>query len=117
LVTHETATGADGSNVKAEILLDGQPRTVEGSGNGPISALMAGLRTSLGMDVDVVDYCEHAVASGSEATAVAYVETRRADGTLKWGVGMHESITTASFRAVMSALHRQRKTPDEVTEG
>lgn len=109
LVTHETTTGVDGSRVKAHILLDGEPQTVEGSGNGPISALMAGLKSSLGIDVDVVDYSEHAVASGSEASAVAYVETRRRDGSLKWGVGMHESITTASFRAVMSALHRQRQ--------
>ena len=60
-------------------------------------------------DIDVVDYSEHAIASGNEATAVAYVETRGRDGDLKWGVGMHGSITTASFRAVMSALSRQRR--------
>ncbi len=108
LVSHETTTGEAGSRVEAQILLDGAARTVAGQGNGPISAFVAGLQTDLGFDLDVVDYSEHAVTSGSEARAVAYVEARRADGTIKWGVGMHESITTASFRAVLSAANRHR---------
>ena len=114
LISHETKTGENVSTVKAEILVDGEARTVEGSGNGPISALMAGLQADLGIEVDVVDYSEHAISSGNEATAVAYVETRRPDGGLKWGVGMHGSITTASFRAVLSAVSRQRSDLREV---
>ena len=54
------------------------------------------------------DYSEHAVGAGSDAVAVAYVETQRPDGSVRWGVGRHESITTASFRAVISAVNRQR---------
>ena len=106
LVSHETQTGERGSSVKAEIQIDGAQRTVQGEGNGPISALIAGLQMDLGFDLDVVDYSEHAVASGSEATAVAYVEARRPDGSLCWGVGMDDSITTASFRAVLCAARR-----------
>lgn len=106
LVSHDTHTGEAGCRVRAEVLFDGAPRSVSGEGNGPISAFVAGLQADLGVDVDVVDYCEHAVASGSEATAVAYVETQDKDGGLKWGVGMHESITTASYRAVLGAVSR-----------
>jgi len=109
LVSHESITGEDGSRVTAQLVVDGEHRTVTGEGNGPIAAFMAGLQADLGIEVDFVDYSEHAVGAGSDATAVAYVETQRPDGTVKWGVGQHESITTASFRAVVSALNRQRE--------
>ncbi len=75
---------------------------------GPIAAFVAGLQTDLGVELDVVDYSEHAVGAGSDAVAVAYVETQRPDGTVRWGVGRHESITSASFRAVVSAVNRHR---------
>jgi 2-isopropylmalate synthase len=56
----------------------------------------------------VVDYAEHALGSGADATAVAYVETVDGEGTLRWGVGEHPNIITASLRAVFSALARHR---------
>ena len=109
LVSHESTTGEDGSRVTAQLMVDGAHRTVVGEGNGPIAAFVAGLQTDLGVELDVVDYSEHAVGSGSDAVAVAYVETQRPDGTVRWGVGRHESITTASFRAVVSAVNRHRR--------
>jgi 2-isopropylmalate synthase len=108
LVSHESTTGEDGSRVVAQLVVDGEHLTVSGEGNGPIAAFVAGLRADVGMDIDVVDYSEHAMGAGSDATAVAYVETQRSDGSVKWGVGQHESITTASLRAVVSAVNRQR---------
>jgi 2-isopropylmalate synthase len=108
LVSHETTTGESGTTVTAQLLVDGEHRTVTGAGNGPIAALVAALRRELGVDIDVVDYSEHAVTAGSDATAVAYVEAQHADGTVKWGIGTHESITTASLRAVVSAVNRHR---------
>jgi 2-isopropylmalate synthase len=116
LLSHETTTheGDDGQHggakVVAQLLVDGEHRTVHGEGNGPIAAFIAALQADLGVDVDVVDYSEHAVSAGSDATAVAYVETQSADGEIKWGVGMHPSILTASLRAVVSAVNRQRAT-------
>jgi 2-isopropylmalate synthase len=109
LVSHESTTGEDGSRVVAQLMVDDEHRTVTGEGNGPIAAFVAGLQADLGVEIDVVDYSEHAVGSGSGALAVAYVETQRPDGTVKWGVGQHESITTASFEAVVSAVNRQRQ--------
>jgi len=108
LLSHESTTGEAGSRVVAQLVVDGEHRTVTGEGNGPIAAFVAGLQADLGVEVDVVDYSEHAVGAGSDAVAVAYVETQRPDGGVRWGVGRHESITTASFRAVISAVNRQR---------
>ena len=85
----------------------GAPRTVSGTGNGPIAAFVNALRSGLGVEIDVVDYAEHALGQGADATAVAYVETIAGDGSLWWGVGTHQNIITASLRAVLSALGRQ----------
>jgi 2-isopropylmalate synthase len=108
LVSHESTTGEDGSRVVAQLDVDGEHRTMSGAGNGPIAAFVAALTSDLGVDIDVVDYSEHAVGAGSDATAVAYVETQSADGAVRWGIGIDESITTASFRAVVSAVNRHR---------
>ena len=51
----------------AQLLVDGEHRTVTGQGGGPIAAFVAALQADLGVDVDVVDYSEHAVGAGSDA--------------------------------------------------
>ena len=56
--------------------------------------------------LDVVDYHEHAIGAGADATAVAYVETIDADGVTRWGIGTDPNIITASLRAVLSAAER-----------
>jgi len=48
------------------------------------------------------------MGSGSAATAVAYVESRDADGQVRWGIGTDPNIITASFHAVVSTVIRQR---------
>jgi hypothetical protein len=58
----------------------------------------------------VVDYTEHAIGKGSEAKAVAYVETINGDGDVLWGVGTDENTVTASLRAVLSAHERHTLT-------
>ncbi|CAN5515597.1 2-isopropylmalate synthase [soil metagenome] len=108
LRSHETTTSGSTASVVAQLVVDGEARTVRGEGNGPVAAFVAGLQADLGIDVDVIDYSEHAIAAGSDASAVAYVETQRGDGTVRWGVGRDESILTASFHAVVSAANRHR---------
>jgi len=109
LISHETTTGEKGSTVVAQILVDGEHRTVTGSGNGPIAAFVAAIQADLGVDIEVVDYSEHAVSAGTNAQAAAYVEAQSADGDVRWGVGLDESILTASLRAVVSAVNRHRE--------
>ncbi len=96
------------TEVTAQIVADGNLKTIKGTGNGPIDAFVHALRDGMDADIDVVDYAEHALGQGSEATAVAYVETVDSDGSPLWGVGTDPNIITASMRAVLSAFERRQ---------
>jgi 2-isopropylmalate synthase len=75
-------------------------------GNGPIDAYVQALQP-LGLQVRVLDYHEHAMSSGGDANAAAYVECE-VNGTAVWGVGLDANIVTASIKAVTSAVNRAR---------
>ena len=86
-------------------LLDNQKQiTLSGSGNGPISAF-CNVMQSYGVDIQVADYYEHAMSAGGDASAAAYLECSVNGGTY-WGVGIDPSTTTASLKAVISAVNR-----------
>ncbi|NDE49921.1 MAG: 2-isopropylmalate synthase [Actinobacteria bacterium] len=86
-------------------LLDNQKQiTLKGSGNGPISAF-CNVMQSYGVDIQVADYYEHAMSAGGDASAAAYLECSVNGGTY-WGVGIDPSTTTASLKAVISAVNR-----------
>ncbi len=106
LVSHETTTGEKGSTVVAQVTVAGERRTIRGEGNGPLAAFVAAVQADLGVEIEVLDYSEHAMTAGTDARAVAYVETQDLDGEVRWGVGVDESILTASLRAVLSAVNR-----------
>jgi 2-isopropylmalate synthase len=108
LMTSEVTTGKGHTTVTAQLLVDGQHRTVRGEGNGPIDALVGALKADLGIVLEVKDYSEHALTEGSGASAVAYVECAGPDGTTWWGVGRDSSILDASLSAVVSAANRAR---------
>jgi 2-isopropylmalate synthase len=97
-----------------EVSVDGDGRQIEGVGNGPISAFCDALG-SVGIEVRVLDYTEHALSAGSDAQAAAYVECEVGgpgrDGGVEaskvlWGVGIDTNTVTASLRAVLSAVNR-----------
>jgi 2-isopropylmalate synthase len=109
LISSEVASGGErGTSVVAQVLVDGQHRTISGQGNGPVAALVNGLRSELGLEVSVEDYHEHSLTAGSEASAVAYVQATGANGERTWGVGIDSSILDASLEAVISAANRLR---------
>jgi 2-isopropylmalate synthase len=83
----------------------GRVQALRGSGTGPIDAFVDALATHAGVPVRVLDYHEHAIGSGADARAVAYVELRIADRTL-FGVGIDRNIVTASLNAVVSGWRR-----------
>ena len=107
LQSHRTSSVVDAKDaVTAEVSVDGQARQIEGVGNGPISAFCDALG-SLGIEVRVLDYTEHALSAGSDAQAAAYVECE-VGGQTGWGVGVDTNTVTASLRAVLSAVNRAR---------
>src|SRR5207253_11415786 len=101
-------TGGHETTVTAQVLVDGEHCTIIGKANGPIDALVVGIRHQVGLDLEVLDYNGHALTSGSGASAVAYVETQGPDGQVRWGVGRDTSILDASLQAVISAANRHR---------
>ncbi|HEY5479625.1 MAG TPA: 2-isopropylmalate synthase [Gaiellaceae bacterium] len=90
--------------IEAVLRVDGVERTVAGAGHGPVDALVAALGEELGIGVRILDYAEHAMRSGADATAAAYIEAD-IDGNVFWGVGIDESIVVASMRALISAIN------------
>ena len=96
-----------GRELTAEVRIDGTKRTLVGRGNGPIDCFVDALSEGLGLAVRVIDYHEHAVSRGAEASAVAFVEVEQLDGGgTVFGVGLHPNIVSASLRAVASAVNR-----------
>jgi len=106
LVDYHAADDGNG-RVTVEVTLDdrGGVRTLWGSGNGPIDAFVDALRKELVLELKVRNYSEHAIGSGEDAAAVAYVEMDVA-GKTHFGAGRDRSIVTASLRAVLSGLNR-----------
>jgi len=96
---------AETDRIVAQMLVDGDPLEVAGSGNGPIAALVEAFDRNFGVQVRIRDYHEHAMAASADATAAAYVEADVDDDAV-WGVGLHSSIVTASLRASVNAVNR-----------
>ncbi|CKW25752.1 2-isopropylmalate synthase [Mycobacterium tuberculosis] len=122
---HVDAADDDGgtTSITATVKINGVETEISGSGNGPLAAFVHAL-ADVGFDVAVLDYYEHAMSAGDDAQAAAYVEAsvtiaspaqpgeagRHASDPVTsktvWGVGIAPSITTASLRAVVSAVNR-----------
>lgn len=96
---------ADLVTLAADVRIGGREIAVRGAGNGPIDAFVEGLGQATGESIRVLDYHEHAVASGADARAVAYLELRVGERTL-FGVGMDANIVSASLKAIVSGLQR-----------
>ena len=100
-----TSTGDDKDSTLTVTLIDGgQEKHLTASGNGPLDAFVTALE-STGLSVRILDYVEHALSEGRDAKAASYVECE-VDGQVLWGVGIDPSITTSSFKAVISAINR-----------
>lgn len=86
---------------------EGNEKTIEAYGNGPIDAVQRGLQAELDMPIKVLDYTEHALQMGSNAQAAAYIHLMdESRGIVTHGVGISSNITRASIRALFSAVNR-----------
>ncbi len=109
LVDYEERRAADGTRLfTGTIAVDGEEQTVSGRGNGLISSVLTTIEEAFGLSLEVVDYTEHALGTGRDARAAAYLECRTPEGAIIWGVGIDEDVATASVRAVLSAANSAR---------
>jgi len=91
--------------IKVKLLKNNEDYSVNGVGNGPIDAFINALKKDLDLSVKVSDYHQHAVSTGSDAKAVAYIEIQ-SKGKSSWGVGMHANTVIASLLSVISGLNK-----------
>ena len=103
----EVAEGSTGAAVEltADVVVGGRSLSVHGAGTGPIDAFVQGVAAATGENVRVLDYHEHAIGSGANAQAMAYLELRIGERTL-FGVGRDSNIVSASLKAIVSGIQR-----------
>jgi 2-isopropylmalate synthase len=98
---------ADGRiRLSADVSIGGRSFTVAGEGNGPVDAFVAAIAALTGESVQVLDYHEHAIGSGAQARAAAYLELRIGARPTLFGVGIDANILSASMKAVLSGMQR-----------
>ena len=102
-----TSDGDGADHLSINVVDGDQQLSLEGHGNGPIAAFVNAL-AAIDVDVRVLDYHEHAMSSGGDATAAAYLECAVGDRVL-WGVGVDPNIVRASLKAVISAVNRAHR--------
>jgi 2-isopropylmalate synthase len=103
---HTSSAAGEKDALDVNVYVDGQMTSLHGEGNGPIAAFVNAINDlPHDFDVRVLDYAEHALSSGGDALAAAYVECLVRD-TIYWGVGIDPNIVTASLKAVISAVNR-----------
>ena len=100
------SSSSEESTIVANVRYDGKDVSITGVGNGPLSAFKNALAEGFGVELRLVDYQEHAVGAGADASAAAYVEIEAGDRSVHWGAAVHPNIVTASFKALLSALNR-----------
>jgi len=105
LIDYEESRAADGTRIFAgTIAVEGRRQSVSGRGNGLISSVVGTLEDTFGLDLKVLDYSEHALGTGRDARAAAYLMCQSGERVI-WGCGIDEDIATASVRAVLSAAN------------
>ncbi len=107
-VDHHTVADPENKGrriVTAEITDNGVTKNIEGRGTGPVDGFVDALSKYLGVKLSVVDYSEHSLQQGSDASAIAYVEVAHPGGKL-FGVAVNDNIVSASLEAIVSAANR-----------
>ncbi len=92
-----------------DVTMNGQSYTLDATGNGPINAFVHALEKQGWKNFNLTDFRQHAISSGSDSQAAAYVQLKKEDGTLFWGVGLDENISMAGLKALACAYNRANK--------
>jgi 2-isopropylmalate synthase len=108
-VEHAARSDHGDQAITARITVGGKPKAIKGHGNGPVDAFVDAFRRESGIAFDIVDYREHTMGHGANATAAAYMELRLPDGSTLFGVGIDKNIVVASLKAIVSGVNRAVK--------
>ena len=108
LIRFQTGARDGAVHCKATLREAGHDREVEGAGNGPIAAFVKALSTAGIATLEVANYTEHALSFGAEASAIAYIQIKLADGRKFWGAAVDTNIELAPIKALLSAVNRSR---------
>ena len=103
--SHANKEGIQMDELEIQIKNGDAEISINGSGNGPIDALIDALKQNLNIDISVADYHQHAISSGSDAKAVAYSEILYKEQSV-WGIGIHQNTVIAGFVSVINGLNR-----------
>ena len=103
--SHANKDGIQMDELEIQIKKGDEEISINGSGNGPIDALIDALKQNLNIDISVADYHQHAISSGSDAKAVAYSEILYKEQSV-WGIGIHQNTVIAGFVSVINGLNR-----------
>ena len=107
-VDHHTYPDTNNHGVRileASVLDKGKETKIEGTGTGPVDGFLDALNKHLGKEIKVIDYSEHTLRPGADASAVCYMEIE-CEGRKLFGVGINKNIVTASLEALVSASNR-----------
>ena len=96
------------TEVLAHLEIDGNSGKYVGSGNGPLDAMTDIINKNLDMNIEISGYHEHALQHGSSSEALAYVEIKDTENQTVWGAGSDTNISTASIKALISAVNRYK---------
>jgi len=104
---HFHADGAGGViGCRVSLLKEGKELLLTGEGNGPLAALAGALKTAGEPDFEVVFYAEHSLGTGTDASAISYIQVRRGGEETRFGAGVDTSIELSSVKALLNALNR-----------
>lgn len=93
-------------SIEAELLISGKERTVVGAGNGPISAFFHAIQKEGYKNYKLLTYDEHAIESGENAEAIAYIKLQNNSGLIAYGVGVDRNTSKASIKAIINSINR-----------
>ena len=107
IVDHHDATCEHPIRVEITLIDHGEEKTIVGHGNGPIDSVKNALDQNGYIETELIDYQEHALASGSSAKAAAYVQLKETTSSIcEFGAGVDPNINIASIKAIFSAMNR-----------
>lgn len=105
----DTGESASSAEIEAFLRVNGGEKTLKANGNGPLDAFCNAIKAEVTGPFKLCNYHEHALNSGSSATAVTYIEIEYPDGAHFWGAGIDTDIIVSSIKAVLSSLNRHQK--------